>query len=271
MKNLARCLKPDGVLYLGVNGSGHVNVRLRKVLTYLGFDVERFEEGPRVRSVLRLCDAVQGPNGSPSVSGLCSAYVASDVFGPINTSLTLEEWVLHGRRAGLHFRGAIGTIVKLRRLADGEHHARLIPRSRADVARFIETLSPSQFLRLMFSLTPEANPPWGSKRLLMKWSMAPTLLYSIELPRATKPIRDRLGRVRIKSPDLNLSTEWQMPEWEMELLRPRKTLRPLGSIFDEIPLAVPFAELRKQIYLLYQLGIVNLTPPLPQGAAARRP
>jgi hypothetical protein len=41
----------------------------------------------------------------------------------------------------------------------------------------------------------------------------------------------------------------------------------LAYLLTEIPLSVPFPELRKQLYLLYQLGIVNLRPP----GAARPP
>jgi hypothetical protein len=56
---------------------------------------------------------------------------------------------------------------------------------------------------------------------------------------------------------------WEMPEWELELLRRGDGRRTVGSVLAKIPLRVPHADLRRQLYLLYQLGIINLLPPGP--------
>lgn len=77
---LARCLAPDGALYLGVNGSTHQSHALRGALPTFGFDLARYVDGPHVRQVLALCDAILGT--SDRVARESVPYLASDVFGP---------------------------------------------------------------------------------------------------------------------------------------------------------------------------------------------
>jgi SAM-dependent methyltransferase len=261
MKNFARCLRPDGVLYLSVNGSNHVNVRLRRALPEFGLDVNVLHDSARVRQVLRLCDSVTVPDGAPRVAAHSAGYLASDVFGVLNRSLPLSRWVSVAQAAGLHYRGNLAAMRWFRRLAEDGFHSVLLPRSRAQVSQLLELLCPSQFHRLLLSKTPEANPPWENRRRLLAWRLIPTRLFRIPLPKPSGKVRDRLRQLTIASRMLRLSMEWQMPEWELELLRCGDGRRSLGSILDRIPLAVPFPELRLQLFFLYQLGIVNILPP----------
>ncbi len=261
MKNFARFLKPDGVLYLGVNGTRHLSTRLRKALPEFGFDINEFRESGRMRQVLRLCDTVVSADGGPRVARHGPQYLAGDVFGVLNRCLSLADCAALARRAGLHFRGNHTMIRLFRRIAENDLHHLLIPRSRAQVAEFLELLGPSQFHRLLFSRTPEANPPWGSQSQLLKWRIAPTRLYKFKLPRPAKVITDRVRRFTIESRSLNLSMEWHMPEWEIELMRRGDGGESMGSVLRQIPLSVPFAEVRRQLYLLQHLGIINLLPP----------
>ena len=84
LRNLSRCLSPDGALYLGVNGTRHVSVGLRAVLPTFGLDVSRFAEGPQAREVLSLCDAILGHrHPEERVATRPAAYLASDVFGEL--------------------------------------------------------------------------------------------------------------------------------------------------------------------------------------------
>jgi SAM-dependent methyltransferase len=266
MANFARCLKPDGVLYLGVNGATHVNRRLRPALAGFGYDLSDYEDSPRLRRVLKLCDSVVSADGFPRVSGHGPEFLAGDVFGALNRSLPLARWVALGRGAGLHFRGNLAAIRLFRRIAENDLDPLLLPRSRAQVAELLESLSPSQFHRLLFSRVPEANPPWADGRRLGQWSLVPTRLFKMALPKPPRVVRDRLRPLRVASRLLRLSVTWKMPEWELDLLARGDGRRPLAEVLRRIPLAVPFRELRRQLFLLYQLGAINLIPP----AAARR-
>ncbi|HXQ81362.1 MAG TPA: class I SAM-dependent methyltransferase [Opitutaceae bacterium] len=261
MKNFARCLKADGALYLGVNGSRHVSTRLRLALPDFGYDMNEFRESRRLRDVLKLCDSVVSSDGLPRVSGHGPQFLSSDVFGRLNQCLLQSGWALHGRRAGLSLRGNWSATRLVRRIAEADLHPLLIPRSRSQVCDFLERLSPSQFHRLLLSKKPEANPPWESRGQLLRWRLVLTRMYRVRLPRPGRTVRDRLRRLKIASPVLNLAMEWRMPEWELELLRRGDGDRSLGNALNRIPLSVPFPELRKQLYFLYQLGIINLLPP----------
>jgi SAM-dependent methyltransferase len=261
MRNFARCLKADGALYLGANGSRHVNTRLRQALPALGYDLNVFQDSSRLRDVLKLCDTVVMVDGLPRVSRHGPEFLSGDVFGALNLSLTMSRWVSHGRQAGLHLRGNWSSTRLLRRIAENDLHPLLIPMSRAQVVDFLERLSPSQFHRLLFSKKAEANPPWENRGQLLKWRIVLTRLYRVKLPRPGRKVLDRLRRLTIASPVFNLSMEWRMPEWELELLSRGDGNRSLGNVLSKIPLSVPFPDLRKQLYLLYQLGIINLLPP----------
>jgi SAM-dependent methyltransferase len=263
LRNLARCLAPDGALYLGVNGSTHVSTRLRHALPGLGFNLEEFQDGPRTRGALRLCDAVLVGVGLPSTAGHPAGFLAGDVFGALNQSLPLSKWVSLGRRAGLSFRGNWASLHLFRSIGDDGSYTLLIPRSRSQVADFLERLAPSQFHRLLFSRVPEANPPWDDRKRLLGWHLSRTRFYQVKFPKPGKNVRDRLRVFTVRNPHLNLSVDWRMAEWEIELLRRGDEGRSLANLLSNIPLSVPFRELRKQLYLLYQLGIVNLDPPRP--------
>ncbi len=261
MRNFARCLRPGGALYLGVNGSNHLSTRLRRALPEFGYDINVFRASARLSQVLKLCDVVASSDGAPRVSRLGPAYLSGDVFGVLNRCLPQSGWVSLGRRAGLHFRGNHSSIRLLRRIFENDVDAFLMPRSRAQVGEILELLSPSPFLRLLFSRAPEANPPWENRARLLEWRIAPTRLYKVALPKAGTEVADRLRRFTIKSRLFSLSMEWHMPEWELEFLRRGNGRRSVASVLGRIPLTVPFPELRKQLYLLYQLGIINLLPP----------
>ena len=260
-RNFARCLEGRGVLYLGVNGSRHVSTVFRRALPALGIGLDRFVASKRVSDALRLCDAVISRDGFPRVSGLGPTFLAGDVFGPLNRCLSLTEWTLFARRAGLHFRGSGSSVRLFRQAAESGLQGVLMPRSRGEVCDLLERLSPSQFHRLLFSRAPEENPPWENRRSLLRWRIELSRLNSIMLPRPPKRIRDRLRPVTIVSSAASLSSEWQMPEWEVELLRRGHSMRSVGSILDAIPLLVPFAVLRRQLFLLHQKGVLRLRPP----------
>jgi SAM-dependent methyltransferase len=260
LRNLGECLKSDGVLYIGVNGSNHASTRLRPSLRRFGFDLNEYSNKQHQREVLKLCDTVLAADGHRQVSQFGSPYLASDVFGPLNQCLSLADWISLARRAGLHFRGNQASTRLFRGIADKGLYHLLIPRSRGQVCEILDQLSPAPFHQLLFSRTPEANPPWQEGGRLLRWSIALTPLYEVRLPRPGKKVLDRVRNIRIASPSRNIAMEWAMPEWELELLRDAGSGHSLASLLRECPLRVPFRELRNQLYLLYQLGVINLVP-----------
>jgi SAM-dependent methyltransferase len=259
LRNFSRCLASDGVLYLGVNGASHVSEKLRQALPAFGFDMTELADEPYLRDVLKVCDAALELEGAPRIGKQTSAYLAGDVFGALILNLPLAEWTRRCEEAGLHLRCARSSVRAFRRIADKGVHPLLMPRSRAEVCGLLELLSPTPFHGLLYSKQPEMNPPWEQDDELLEWKPALTGLYAMTFPR-TGAVRDRVRAFKIKSTSLNTRTEWRMPEWEIEILRQSDGKQSLRTVLDRIPLAVPAKDLRDQLYLLYQLGVINLLP-----------
>jgi SAM-dependent methyltransferase len=260
LRNLGRCLKPDGVLYIGVNGADHVSTRLRPSLAKFGYNVDQYKNGRRLRGVLKLCDTVHAADGHAQVAVHGPSYLASDVFGPLNQSLTLADWISRARGGGLHFRGNRTSTRLIRRIADNGSYPALIPWSRSKVCEILEELRPSAFHQLLFSRKPESNPAWGRKGPLLRRRIELTRLFNVRLPKPAKTSPGRPRRLRITDEARNIVMELMIPEWEAELLRGSDGRHSLESLILKSRLEVPFDELRKQLFLLYQLGVINLLP-----------
>ena len=256
LENLRRCATSEGTLFLGVNGSRHDSSGLRAFLTAMGIDVAALRDFSKAREALRLGDAIYANPAVSRWARLSAELVASDVFGQLIQNLPLDAWLRLTGQAGWHFQGSLHTQQDLGNLWQTEVCHRLAPRSRADVCQLAEALDPAGFHRLVFTHQPPVNPPWLAAGGLLEWKPAQTGLYSMRLPR--RPAAG-LNRVVLKSPVMNKQLDWQVPAWGVEMLRGADGQRSLGEILASASVA-PGA-LRRQAYLLYQLMVLNFTPP----------
>jgi SAM-dependent methyltransferase len=261
LRNLARCLAPDGALYLGVNGAQHVSVEMRTLLPTFGFDVEELRDGRRVREVLTLFDALLGNTGRNRLSKRPASYLAGDLFGPLIHNLPLVDWQRMGRDAGLHLRGSYHAWRALRPVIETDANRLLIPRSRAEVCELVETLDPTSFHRLLFTRQPEANPPWENHEALLDWRPKLTRLYPGRLPRRSRS-GQALRAITLKSAATNTRIDWRMPEWEVEILRQSNGHRSVGEIIERIRPRPTADLLQQQLYVLYQLLVLELLAPM---------
>lgn len=263
LENFARCLKSDGALYLGVNGSAHKSVSLRRALPLFGFEMgELVDDGPHLRDVLKMCDAVFRSDGFTHFrqAEQSSAYLASDVFASLILNRSLNEWNQSCREAGLHSLGSYSSLKAFRSVVnDGLHHL-LMPKSQAEVSEFLDLLSPPTFHRLLFAKSPVVVPPWEKQQQLLEWRVVRTKLCEGTFLKPDQ-VSDRLRRFKIRSAPLNTLIDWRMPEWELAILGQADGRQSLLTVLNRIPLAVPAKDLREQLYLLYQLGLINLLPP----------
>src|SRR3954451_7119677 len=254
LKNL---LRADGALHLGVNGAEHFSVRGRSFLPALGLDLREPQEGPLLRNVLRLWDAVLEDKGTLPFAGFPIGYLAGDLFGPLIHNLPLRQWVRVAGKAGLHFQASCSSWRALRATMEGNHYKVLIPRSRSEVCQLLAEIRPETFHRLLFTRRPPANPPWDDLEELAYWCPFLTRLYQVDLPKRG-PSWTKLRRVIFKSEAMNTRLEWQMPEWELEILRRGDGEQTLGAILSRVSYAVPPRLLREQLYVLYQLLVISL-------------
>lgn len=260
LQNFARCLTPDGALFLGVNGAQHSSVTLREFLPAFGYDIAELRDGPHLRKTLALADNLIGFTGRDRISRRSAGYLAGDAFGPLIENLPLAGWLRLTAEAGLFLHGSYHPWRRLRTAMAGAPGAALLPRSRAEACELTETLCPDAFHRMLFTRQPAMNPPWENHDELLRWQPVLTNAYDSALPRRSRAWR-ALRSVTLKSREMDTRLDWQMPEWELEILRGCGAGRSLGEIIREIPLAIPPRLLREQLYALHHLLVITLLPP----------
>ena len=263
LRNLARCLKLHGAIYLGVNGAGHFSVGARPFLSALGFDMAELRDGQRLWQALQLGDAILGRAGV-SLAKRRPGYLASDLFGPLIHDWPLADWIGVCREAGLHLLGSYETLRSLRPALNSDLYRLLMPRSRAEACELVEMLAPSGFHRLVLSRRRPLNPPWGEPARLLDWRPAITDFYLHRWPRR-KGSWNRLRSLKLKSPSTNTLMVLCSPEWEVEILRQSDGKRSLRQILGRIRTSVPSESLCERVYQFYQAMLINLLPP--RGAA----
>jgi hypothetical protein len=263
LRNFARCLTADGALYLGVNGKTHFSASWRQSLPGFGLRMTDFQDTRPLRKLLKLFDLLSGnPPGWMAKSR--SEYIAGDLFGPLIQNWSLAHWAKLCQATGLHLLGNYSIFRALRPVFEGGLYRLLMPRSRADVVEVFETLRPCGFHRLIFSRQPELRPPWDEPEKLRTWRVIVTELYDRQSQRRERRWK-RLYNLKLKSPPTNTLVELRIPGWEIELLRRSDGKDSIGDILQSIPVRIPRGFLRDQLYLLYQLAVINLLPPMRRG------
>ena len=268
LRNVARCLAPDGALYLGVNGATHASVGWRQVLTTFGFNVEDFRDSRHLREILRACDAMSFHRGKDRIFTKPPAYLASDIFCSFIHNLPLAEWLRVVRAAGLSLRGSYSFGSSLRPLCDENLTRVLMPRSREQICELEDMLVPASFHRLLLTQQPSASAPWTDPNALLAWRPIRTRLHETTLPARGRSWH-ALRTVRCTSAATNTRIDLRIPEWEVEILRKSDGTRPVRDMLGKIPAHIPARLLREQLYLLYLLIVINLLPPARDAASSQ--
>jgi SAM-dependent methyltransferase len=259
LANMARCLGPDGVLYLGVNGATHASVAGREFLRFHGFDVTEFRGGVEVRRVLKLFDALRGGDAPNQLAGKKPGYLAGDLFGPVIHNLPQAHWLRMAAAAGLHFQGSSWGLHAMRDAVANSYLNPMIPSSRAEVCALVEIVHPAAFHQLIFTRRPANRPAWSDLSTIMSSKVVWTGLYFRDLPKR-RGSWNSIRRLTLKSPPTNSRLEWQIPEWELEILRQSTGQRAVGDILADVSIRVPWRLLQEQLYTLHQLIVVTVLP-----------
>ena len=260
LKNLTQCLRPDGLLYLGVNGASHFSANLRPVLSRMGIDVAKMPRDASWRRLLQMWEAVDGGAQSGPLTQLPDWYLGSDFFGPVLHNLPLNQWTGLCRKAGLYLRASLGTHRALRPMIASEATELLMPHSRSAVCELLDLMHPTSFHLLILARQPTPNPPWGDRTRLLLWRPAPTGLYKI----SSRPRKKRAAAwpvTLLKSHSLDTQFEWPMPRWELEVLRRCDGTKSLGQLLHEIGRGASGAQFSEHLFLLYQFAVLNVFPP----------
>jgi SAM-dependent methyltransferase len=262
LRNLRRCLRPDGLLYLGVNGAAHFSASLRPVLARLGVNPAILPRNQSWRPLVQMWEGVDGGAQPGPIMQLPDWYLGGDFFSPVMHTLRLDQWSVHFREAGLFLRSSFDAHRTLRPMIASEATPLLMPRSRAEICELLDMMHPGTFHRLILTRQPTPNPPWASRAKLLSWRPRATGLYRVS-PAPRHPRGDGRGTTRLKSRALNTQFEWRMPRWERELLDRCDGVKPLRQLLREIGGGASAAPCAEQLFLLYQFGVLNLFPPRP--------
>jgi SAM-dependent methyltransferase len=259
LRNFARCLARDGILMLGVNGAAHPSGRWRPLFSGFGLDPDEFREGSGVRDVLRVFESLT-MYPAIAIADKDAGYLAGDIFGPLNRSLSLTEWTILCEEAGLHLLSTYHTFFATRALMNRDLISAVIPRSRAEVAVLVDALQPTSFHQIILSRRPPAPAPWMDASKLLRCRPMRTRLYSIRWPPRGRGLSHGLASVTLRSRSTKTSVSLRIPRWEVEILRRIDGERSLRELLRTVRAKVPAKGLREAMYLLYQLGAVNLLP-----------
>jgi len=258
LRNLARCLTPAGALVLGVNGAAHPSLRWRPMLAGFGIDANEFRDGARVREVLRVCESL---SFYPPVrlAETPAGYLAGDLFGPLNQALSLSEWSRLCREAGLHLHGSYYAYFATRALLNDDLHRTVMPRSRAEMSELADAVQPMSFHSLVLCRQAPVETPWNDAKRLLDWRPVLTALYKHSRPGRGGPWH-HLRTLTLESPSTNTKVSLRVPQWEIEILRRSDGELSLREILRPVQPRVSARSVSEAMYLLYQLGVVNLVP-----------
>ena len=259
-RNFARCMTPDGIALLGVNGEAHPSVRWRSALPTFGIDPEEFRETGRVRQTLRVFDSLTR-YPPVSLAGTTAGYLAGDLFGPLNRAVSLREWVGMSGKAGLHLVATYNAYFALRLLLNGDLHEALMPRSRPELDLLVDDLEPSSFHQIVLARRRPQRIAWNDGRSLLSLRPELTGLYTVQWPPRRRRSWHRLGTVVLQSVTTQTKITLEIPEWEIGVLRGSDGTRSLRQLMEPVRPAVPARTLSAALYLVYLLGLIRLRPP----------
>lgn len=258
-RNFVRCLAPDGLVVLGVNGAGHPSLRWRPVLGEFGLDARHFCDGSHMRQVLRVFDSLTR-NPPIALAGMPAGYLAGDLFGPMNRAITLAGWLELMCGAQLHLLTTLNSHFAIRSLLNDDLHRALMPRSRGEVAELVDALEPASFHRIVLSRRAPKDIPWRVGRRLLGMRPFRTALYSVKWPRRRAASWHDLQKVVLESVSTGTKVTLEVPQWEVMLLREADGERSMREMLKQVRPAAAPREVAEAMYLLYQLAAVNVRP-----------
>jgi SAM-dependent methyltransferase len=259
LANLARQLKSDGALFLGVNGSEHFSARGRPFLASFGFNLDELHDETRLRDIFKVWNRLLESQGVPPLPNRGPGYFAGDLFGPLIHNWPLSRWNRMAGKAGLHLCDNYSSWRSRRSLMEGDQALTLLPRSRAEVSLLMDRLLPETFHRLLFVKRKPWNPAWETQEALLCARPLRSKLYTISTPRSSRRERSRT-RFVLKSQPLNTRLDWKMPAWEAMILRQSDGRKTVKEILSGVCGRMPQTLLHQQLYIMYQLLVLTMLP-----------
>jgi SAM-dependent methyltransferase len=248
LKNFSRCLGPDGILYIGANGSAHYSERWRPALRDLGVNLRRYRPTGDLGCYLKIFDAVEGNSAQP-ISRMPAEYLSSDLITGYIRNKPLGWWIKSCRNAGLHFVAELNAFRNVRKPAAARLLDVLAPRTRAEVQQLTALIEPAGFNRMLFMKRPLPKPPLNVKEILQS-NANRTGLYRMTT-------NSRRTRLVLTSQAVNTRVEINPARWITRFLRRADGKRSVRQLLQMIAARPSSEQLPSILYMLYQLGGLN--------------
>jgi hypothetical protein len=123
-----------------------------------------------------------------------------------------------------------------------------------------EQIAPSTFHYLVFARRPKTNPPWLVPDTIKLCRVSATKVYAQHWPKRANSWR-ALQHLTLRSKPTNTLVDLRVPEWVIEILRKSDAEQTVSEILGEALPTISAQSLRKHLYLLYLLALINLRPP----------
>jgi len=257
LRNLAACVRADGVLYLGVNGEAHPGDRLRPWLNDRGVSTGEMRDERQLRVWLRLWDRLQA-DAKFELAGKPATFLASDVCGPYFSNWSLGRWRTAAERAGWRLAGSGMVAAQLRRTLDGAAYRPLYPAKCDDLCVHFDAASPASFHCLLLRRAPVWA--WDGTEPAVPCVVRWTGLHSLRIVPAK---RGGLAWAMLRSPSLLLQLEWPLAGREVVALRALVRARGRGLPW---PAGWPRTEAaRRMLWLWVGFGVISVDRAEPAG------
>jgi SAM-dependent methyltransferase len=252
LRNLADCLQSDGVLYLGVNGTGHPGDPLRQWLNDLGFPTAELHDERRLRSCLRLWDRLQS-DPTLELAKRSATFLAGDICGPHFNNWSLARWRDTAARAGWRLAASGHAPAQLRRTLDDAAYRPLYPVKLDEMAVHLDGATPASFHRLLLRRAPADAWTWDGTEPAVPCDVRWTGLYSLRL---TPARRGGTVWATLRSSALLLQLEWPLSEREAAAVRTLARARSGGVAW---PAGWPRTEtVRRTLWLWAGFGVITV-------------
>ena len=259
-RTLARALAPGGCIYAGVNGPGHMSVRVRQALPAHGIEPGRTTVDDATRDKLRTIEALMGPDWPGTFSESSQIYILGDILAPLNHSYPLDRWVAIARAAGLHLVTSPDLVSLIPRYPT-RILRNLFHLSRGELYLLVAALRPKGFMRMLLAGAPPVEAPFADLDALDRW--VPRLVEGLREafpPPGSGP--EAAAAVTIRAPGMRPDVA-VAPE-HAAFLRACDGRRSVAEARAEAGGPADVSALRTALFRLFHLGVLHLAPP-PDG------
>lgn len=249
LRNLSKCVRHGGALYLGVNGEGHPATRLRPWLASFGLAVDDLRNEERLRALLRLWDSLHDDDLG-ELATMSASYLSSDICGAHFNNWPLARWRAEAKRYGWEVASTGVLPLALRLAMEGNHDLPLFPTGPGEVAERLDQARPAGFHRLLLrkaadgALDLPTDPKVWTR---LSW----TGFYAA---RFSKPMRGSGVKIALHCPSFRLRAEWILTSRQAEAMRAWIAVGTLPG--RSVKSFAQSATARRMLWLWLGLGVV---------------